>query len=174
MSLVSAESIKTPKMEVAPPKWIMIIVASLFSLVFVALFFIPIDSTPLKIALVGIYGVVLFAIINRAWRGNYLVTMQANRDGIYFQTDKAQSYFFVPWRCIGTIEKAAFPLNSRGLRFEITGEYKNIVRDIDSVGNVMSVDEKIFVYTIPQLNDRDKLIEAMIHFRDPVFKNAKR
>jgi len=161
-------------MEVAPPKWVMMIGASLFLLIFVALFFIPIDRTPLKIGIIGIYGIVLLALINRARGGNYLVTMQANRDGVYFQTDEVQSYFFVPWRCIGAIEKAVFPLNSRGLGFEITGEYKNIVRDIDFVGNVMSVEEKIFIYTIPQLNDRDKLIEKMVHFRDPVFKNAKR
>ncbi|MEJ2691841.1 MAG: hypothetical protein P8166_02010 [Candidatus Thiodiazotropha sp.] len=174
MSLVSVETIKTPKMAVAPPKWLMVIVASMFLLIFVALFFIPIDSTPLKIAIIGVCGVVLLAIANRARGGNYLVTMQANRDGVYFQTDRDQSYFFIPWRCIGAIEKAAFPLNSRGLRFEITGEYKNIVRDTDLVGNVMSMEEKIFIYTIPQLNDRDKLIEKIIHFRDPVFKNPKR
>jgi hypothetical protein len=161
-------------MEVAPPKWVMTIVASLFLLVYVALFFIPLDSMPLKIAILGLYGILLLALIYKVRSGNYLVTMQINRDGVYFQTDKAQNYFFVPWRCIGAIEKAAFPLNSRGLRFEITGEYKNIVRDIDFVVNVMSVEEKIFIYTIPQLNDRDKLIEKMIHFRDPIFKNAKR
>ena len=174
MSLVSAESIPSPKIEVAPPKWALMIVASLFLLIFVALIFIPIDSAPLKIGVISIYGVVLLALVNRARGGRYLVTMQVNRDGVYFQTDQPQRYFFVPWRCIGAIEKAAFPLNSRGLRFEIIGEYKNIARDIDFVGNVMSVEEKVFIYTIPQLNDRDKLIEKMIHFRDPVFKNAKR
>lgn len=95
--------------------------------------------------------------------------MQVNRDGVYFQTDKIHHYFFVPWRSIGKIEKAAFPLNSRAIRFEITSEYASSVRSSDLLGNVLAEGDKVFIYTSPQLHNRDKLIDKMLDFKRPVF-----
>ena len=170
MSLVPVESIKNPKLLVSPPRWVWISVISLQLLIFCALFFIPIGSMPVKGTLLALYAIVIMALVKKAKKTNYLVTMQVNRDGVYFQTDMKNHYFFVPWRCVGIIEKAAFPLDKRGLRFEITGEYSKSIRNANSIGNVMTEKQRTFVYTLPQLNDRDKLIERMNYFRRPIFQ----
>lgn len=170
MSLVPAKSIKTPKLKVTPPLWVKIAVGSALLLVFLAMFFLPAGLGFLRTVILSAYGMVLVVIVIRALDKNYLVTVQANRDGLYFQSKRTSRYFFVPWRCIGVIEKAEFPLNKRAIRIEVTGDYKGSISRTEHIGNVLSVEDRIFIYTAPQLNDRLMLIDEMNRFRRPVFE----
>jgi hypothetical protein len=170
MSLVPVKSIKTPKLVVTSPKWVKVAVGSVLVLLFIALFLIPLNSTPIKVGIAGLYVAVIFSVFKKVRDTIYAVTMQANRDGVYFKSDRAKYYYFVPWRCIGRIEKAAFPLNARALRLEITGEYRSGVQTNDSIGNVMSVEDRLFIYRNPQLNDRDKLIDKLLYLKRPLYQ----
>ena len=170
MSLISAKSIKKPNLKVTPPLWVKITLGSILILVCLAIFLSPSLGSGLKTTILSIYTVVLLVLAVKALDKDYLVTMRVNRDGIYFKSDKARSYFFVPWRCVGSLEKAPFPLNKRTLQIEITGDYKNSIGNSEHVANVMWVGDKIYVYAIPQLNNRDRLIEKMLNYKRPVFE----
>ena len=105
MCSVSEENIKGPKINVTPPMWVKIIVGLVFILLLIALAYSPIDNVILKLLLIGTFSAVLIGILRKAIKGNYLVTMQANDDGLYFQTDNERRYFHVPWSCIGLMGK---------------------------------------------------------------------
>jgi hypothetical protein len=165
MSLVSAESIKEPKIEVTLPIWLKVVVGLILALLFVGVASAPIASNPIKLTILGLYSVILLGLANKTLKGNYLVTLKANNDGLYFQTSEANTYFHVPWSSIGVIEKAIFPLNSRGIRVEVTSDYKAIVKNTEYIGNVIEIENRLFIYTIPQLNDRDKLIDKLLSFK---------
>ena len=89
-----------------------------------------------------------------------------NKKGVYFQTKNINKYFFVPWINVGVIEKANFPLNKRGLRIEITGEYSTLLQNNNYVGNVKNENNRTYVYTITQLLNRDKLIQKFSRLRN--------
>ena len=164
MSIVFSKDIEEPKILVTPPKLVKAIVFGLLLILFVAIACLPMDSIALKIGILLAYGLVLLGIYRNICYGNYLVTMQGNSEGLFFQTDDKKKYFHVPWVFVGAIEKTTFPLNSRGLRIEVIGEYKKIVANTVAIGNVRNIENKIFIYTTPQLMDRDKLIDRLFGF----------
>lgn len=170
MSLVSAKSIKRPHMKVTPPRWVKITLGSLLIMVYLAVAFVPSLGAAPKISIMSLFGILLLAGARKALGNGSWETMRINRDGIYFKTDEPRTYFFVPWRCVGSIEKAPFALHKRTLRIEITGDYKSSVSNTARVANVMSVGDKLYVYTLPRLNDRDRLIEKMLNYKRPVFE----
>jgi len=170
MSLVPVKSIKSPKLEISPPGWLRITIGGIVALVYAVLLFLPIPIPFLKAVFLGLYTALLLVLAKRLRDRNNLVTLQANRDGVYFQTDLKDRYFYVPWRHIGKIEKAGFPLHSHALRVEILGEYRAPLRNSGHVDYVMSQDDRTFVYTLPQWNDRNRLMERMDYFRRPAFQ----
>ncbi len=165
MPLVSARNIEDPKMVVAPPTWVRIAIGVALVAIFALIAVLPIASSILKVAALIIYGVVLLGIARNALVGSQMATMQANDEGVYFQTDDASRYLLVPWDNIGAIEKVVFPVNKRGLRLEVTGPYRDVVETTEHVGNVQAIEDRVFIYTIPQLNDRDRLIDMLLAFK---------
>ncbi|MBI1424758.1 MAG: hypothetical protein GC149_15035 [Gammaproteobacteria bacterium] len=164
MPLIAANEISEPRLKVSPP-------AAVFALVwiiFVAILFVFLMAPDsfVKYSLVAVWGLVLLAVLRKQLMGNYLVTLQANRDGLYFQTSKANQYFHAPWKNVGQIEKTLFPLNSKGLRVEITGDLVESIKHAEDAGNVGTEGGRTFIYTIPQLNNRDKLIKRLESFRN--------
>jgi hypothetical protein len=165
MSLVSAENIEEPKIKVTPPVWVKAFVGLFLAFLLVIIAGSPIDSVPLKFTILFLYSAVLLRVIRKHIKGNYLVTMQANHHGVYFQTTEEKTYYHLPWSGVGVIEKTIFPLNSRGIRVEVTGDYMAIVKSTDQIGNVKEIENKLYIYTITQLNDRDILIEKLLRFK---------
>lgn len=166
MKLVSSKDISIPKIRVSPPIWIWAFLWVVFILFLVALSLLPIQNGAVRYLLIGIAFLVMLGMLRQQVKGDYLVTPQANSEGLYFQTDDFHQYFFVPWSNVGVMEKAVFPLNSRGLRFEVTGIYADHLMGISHVGNVRNEDNRVFVYTIPQLHDRDKLIRQFSELKN--------
>lgn len=124
----------------------------------VMIFNLPIERQLIKYAAALMICLVCIGMIRNQLKGNFLVTLQANKSGLYFQTDDVNRYFYVPWQDIGLMEKAIFPVNKRGLRIEVTGGSLARLEGSEHVGNVFAKNDRTFIYTIPQLRDRDKLI----------------
>jgi hypothetical protein len=119
MNLISSEDIKSPKIEVSPPSWIRLLIWLIFILIFVVLFKPPIGNSSIKYVAAAIFGLVMFGILRNQFKGNYLVTMQANKGGLYFQTSDPNRYYYVPWHNVGMMEKAVFSSEQAG--FEAGG-----------------------------------------------------
>jgi hypothetical protein len=166
INLVASKDIVEPKIKVSPPLWIILVFLLVYMCVFVGVINLPIESAVVKSIVVGVFCIVMFGIVKNQIGGNYLVTMQADKNGLYFQTDNANQYYFVPWSNIGAMEKALFPVNRRGLRLEVTGEYVEDLNSANHVGNVRTENERTFIYTIPQLQNRDKLIKKFSNLKD--------
>ena len=81
-------------------------------------------------------------------------------------TDETNRYFHIPWANVGVIEKAVL----RGLRIEVIGAYKDEGRHATLAGDIRCIEDSVFVYTIPQLNNRDNLIDNLIDFKRCVEK----
>jgi hypothetical protein len=165
MNLVTSARIAEPKMSVSPPFWALMLFWVISVGVLVVLSQLAIASAVVKYALVGGYLAAMLGIWRKQLKGNYLVTLQANTAGLYFQTDDTNQYLHIPWPNVGLIEKAIFPLNRRGLRVEITGDLAGPVRHSRDVGNVRVENGRTYIYTIPQMRDRDRLIEQFESFR---------
>lgn len=165
MRLISAAKIDAPKIRVSPPAWVFV----LFWVVFIAILYAfskaQLANVFVKYLLIVVWGIVMLGVLRNQLKGNYGVTLQANRDGLYFQTSDANQYFYVPWENVGKIEKAVFPLNSRGLRIEITGDLVESIQNSKDIGNVRIENGHTFIYTIPQLRNRDRLIERFESFK---------
>jgi hypothetical protein len=159
MTLVSSTQIGEPKIKVSPPAWALTFVWAVFALSIFALTKLQGADVLVKYALVSIGMLIMLGVLRNHLKGNFLVTMQANKDGLYFQARDQNQYFYVPWKNVGIMEKTIFPLNSRGLRIEITGESVGTLKSTNHVGNVRTENGRTFVYTIPQLRNRDKLID---------------
>lgn len=164
MTLTTSTQIRAPKIKVSPPPWVWIIFWLISIAVLAALSQLPSENAILKYAVFGIYGLVLIGVIRNQLKGNFLVTLQANQDGLYFQTSDTDKYFYVPWSNVGLIENAVFPLNSRGIRIEITGELADTIKNSTEIGNVRTENGCTYVYTIPQLRNREKVIEQLNAF----------
>lgn len=168
MNLVSAEQIASPKLKVTPPWWIMFFFWGVAIAILVLVFLLPISNMLIKYVVIGTYALVLLGLVRNQFKRNFLVTMQANRHGLYFQTDDIDQYFFVPWKNVGQIEKAIFPVNRRGLRIEITGKLSDIVKNSNEPGNVMTENGCTYIYTLVQLHNRDGLIQKIQTLRDRI------
>lgn len=165
MNIVSSKTIHPPKIKVSPPLWIMISFGLAWAAAFVLLMQLAITNIPVKYGIVGIFTLVTLGILRNMFKGNFLTTMQANKDGVYFQTDNTNQYLYVPWENVGQIEKAIFPLNKRGLRIEITGDDIDLVKTSKDIGNIKTENGRTYIYTIPQLRDRDELIKKLESLR---------
>ena len=165
MTLVSSAQIGTPKITVSPPFWALLFCWVVFIAILITLTQMNVTEVFVKYALIGICVLLMFGVLRNQLKGNFLATLQANKDGLYFQTSDTNQYFYVPWNNVGIIEKAIFPLNSRGLRIEITGETVVSLESTNHVGNVRTEKGRTFVYTIPQLRDRDKLIDQFMFLK---------
>ena len=150
----------------APPKIVIWTFGFILSVAVVLVIYSPIESIAIKGAMAAVIALILIGIIKNQKKGNYLATMQANNAGLYFQTGKQNQYYYVPWKYIGVLEKAVFPLNSRGLRIEVIGEESKKLQDLNQVGNIREENGRIYIYTIPQLRDRDKLLDALMRFKE--------
>ena len=152
-------------MKISPPLWVFILFWVVSIAVLIALSQLAVASVVIKYALVGIYGLVMLGVLRKQLKGNYLVTLQANTDGLYFQTDDTNQYLYIPWKNVGRLEKAIFPLNSRGLRIEITGDLVEPIKRSKEVGNVRTENGHTYIYTTPQMRDRDRLIGQFESFK---------
>lgn len=165
MNLIDSAKIREPKIRVSPPTWVF----ALFWITFIAIFYAfsqaKIENVFFRYLLMAVCGLAMFGVLRNQIRGDYLVTLQASREGLYFQTDNANQYYFVPWKNVGNIEKAMFPVNRRGLRVEITGDLVPSIITSKDIGNVRTDGHRTFIYTIPQLHDRDRLIEQIESLR---------
>lgn len=162
MAIVAASEICEPKIKISPPIWL---IGGLTLIVFSMLapmLYLLIENTLLKFVIIGVIFLVVVRVVSLQLKGNYMVTLQANSNGLFFQTDNYNQYFHVPWENVGIMEKAIFPLNRRGLRIEVTGAYIEQVLNTDKIGNVRTEGGRTFIYTIPQLQDRDKLINRFL------------
>lgn len=164
MNLVDVTQIASPKITVSPPFWAMALFWIVSVAVLAVLGYLPVVDG-IKYVLIGIYGLVLLGLLRNQLKGGFLTTMQANKDGLYFQTSKASQYVHVPWNNVGLMEKTMFPLNKRGLRVEIIGGLVEQIRRSKDIGNVFHEDGRTYIYTLPQLRDRDELIEQFETFR---------
>ena len=165
MSLIAAAQISEPKLKVSPPAWVFVFVWAIFVAIFIFFYAAQPANPYVKYSLEAVWGLAMLGVVRNQLKGNYLVTLQANSAGLYFQTSDANQYFYVPWKNVGQIEKAIFPLISRGMRIEITGDSARSVANSDDVGNVRIEGGRTFVYTIPQLHHRDRLIKQLESFR---------
>jgi len=165
MTLVSSAQISAPKIKVSPPFWVLALFWIIFTIILFALTRQQVTDVVVKYVLVGICGLLMLGVLRKQLKGNYLVTIQANNDGLYFQARDNNQYFYVLWKNVGVMEKTIFPLNSRGLRIEITGESIEPILGTNHVGNVRTESGRTFVYTIPQLRNRDKLIDQLSSLR---------
>lgn len=165
METIPSAQIDEPKVKVSPPSWALMIFLAISIGVFIALSQLPMANAIVKYSLLAIYGLAMLGILRKQLTGNYLATLQANAHGLYFQTDNTNEYVHVPWTNVGSIEKTLFPLNTRGLRIEITGDLIEPVRHSKDLGNVRSENGRTYIYTIPQLHRRDSLIEQFESLR---------
>jgi hypothetical protein len=165
MNLVTSAQIGAPKLKVSPPSWVLVLFWAVSIAVLVALSQLAVTDIIVKYVLIGICSLVMLGVLRNQLKGNFLVTIQANKDGLYFQTSDTNQYFCVPWKNVGLIEKAIFPLNSRGLRIEVTGELVEQIKNSKKIGNVKAENGHTFIYSIPQLRNRDRLIEQFESFK---------
>jgi hypothetical protein len=164
MRFVQANEISEPKLVVAPPKIVLWIFGFIWLLFVVLMIFLPMASS-IKAAIIVVLALFLYGMIKNYKQGNYLATMQVNHAGLYFQTDEQNQYYFIPWKYIGALEKTTFPLNDRGLRIEIIGEGSEALKMTNKVSNVVEEGAHTYIYTIPQLRDRDKLLNDIAKFK---------
>ncbi len=163
MRLVAANDIPMPRYELTPPWWALALYWPVFIGAGLLVHQLPIDNEVLRITALGLNWSVVILVLLNTLRRDRLVTLQANHEGLFFQTVRHDHYFFVPWEAVGRIEKAVFPLNSRGLRIAISEDYAEAAGK--AVGNVTNEGGQSFIYTIPQLRNRDRLIETLNGFR---------
>jgi hypothetical protein len=162
MAIVAARDISEPKIKVSPPMWFIGGLTLIVLGVLASVLYLSVENTLLKFVIIGVIFLILAHVVSLQLRGNYMVTMQANSNGLFFQTDNYSQYFHVPWDNVGIMEKAIFPVNRRGLRIEVTGSYIEQVLNTEKIGNVRTEGGRTFIYTIPQLQDRDKLINRFL------------
>lgn len=155
--LIDAKDIDEDCYKIRPPRWVLCAYGFIFVTIYCGLIYLPVGNVSLKWSIIAIATVILVGIFRAIIKDNYLVTLIADRRGLYFQTGIAGRYYSVPWAHVVIIEKVMFPLNSRGLRVEVKCEC--VDDDIKVVGNYFKESGRCFIYTIPQLLDRDKLIE---------------
>lgn len=149
-----------------PPHWVLWFSGTVLLLAFVILLTIPVANQLLKWGIVVGVGVVLLGVLNQARHPNYLRTLIANEDGLFFYMGLTGEYCFIGWRHIGRIEKAVFGVFSKGLRVELIDI--SSMRECQELGNVRLIDDRWYVYTIPQLLVRDKIIKSLNQLRPPV------
>lgn len=164
--LVLLKDIDSPRLCVAPPFWIMCGVWVVLSSILLIVIEAHIDISLLKFVL-GIGVVVVVGVFVKTQRTN-ATTLVANKDGLFFSTLPVGKYHFIPWANIGFIEEADFPVNERGIRVEITGEHAVLAKSGDLYGNVRHESGKIFIYTLPQLRSRKKLIQDIVEYKGNV------
>jgi len=120
---ISLDEIDKPIFKIALPIFVLIFIVLVFMLILIAIIFLPFDDEYLRLGVLGIYVIVTFGIYRNYLKGGFLILLCANKKGLYFQTDEPKNYFYIPWGNIGIMEKTIYPVNQRGLRIEITGEY---------------------------------------------------
>ncbi len=163
MTLVEANDIHPPKYMLAPPWWALALYWPVFIGAGLLVHQLPIDNEVLRFTVLGINWSVVILVLLNTLRRDRLVTLQANHEGLFFRTDGHDRYLFVSWEVVGRIEKATFPLNRRGLRIAISEDYAEAARQ--ALGNVTNEGGQSFIYTIPQLRNRDSLVETLNGFR---------
>lgn len=146
-----------------PPGWIFFLYVLVLLLILGLLISQPASTFELKWFLVAIVSVVLVGLLKMLIKANYLVTLIADRRGLYFPSRIAESYYLIPWARVLTIEKVSFPLNRRGLRVRVDCDCFNAA--VSEIGNVLKEQGRCFIYTIPQLRNRDKVIEDLENIR---------
>jgi hypothetical protein len=162
--IVDATGIARDAYRVSPPHWVVWSVV-LFFVVVDLLFFLqpPKEMVAFKWPVVAVLSLVLVGLLRVVFRENYLVTLVADGHGLYFQLTEITKYFFVPWEDVRKIEKAIFPVNKRGLRVSVDCRYWE--RASRELGNARKERGECFIYTIPQLRNRDSLIKKLESFR---------
>jgi hypothetical protein len=156
--LVKVSEIDKDSYRISPPMW------TIFLYVFVTLAITPLLFQPsvtlgIKTLLVAIISVIWVGLFRLVANKNRSVTLIADQKGLYFPSRTQGEYFLIPWTSVLAVEKTTFPLNSRGLRVEV--DCKCFAVAAIEIGNITKEHDRCFVYTIPQLRDRDKLIEEL-------------
>lgn len=162
--IVDSTSIAKDAYWVQPPRWLLFCVILFFAAIEILFIFQPHSEMGVfKWPIIAVVSLVLFRLLTNIFRKNYLATLVADRRGLYFQTSDVTKYFFIPWHDVLEIEKKSFPLNSRGLGISVDCRY--MTRASQVLGNVEKIEGKCFIYTIPQLQMRDKLMVTLESFR---------
>lgn len=159
--LVDVNTIDATNYKVKPSNWIIALYIVVFLTIDVALFFLT-ENKLIKWGGIAICSAILIKISMQFNADTYL-TLAADRKGLYFQTSMPGQYSFVDWVHVGVIEKTIFPLSSRGLRIQIGSECFVDANKI--IGEVRNEDGRCFIYTIPQLRDRDEVIAKLYSMR---------
>lgn len=160
---MDADKIYTGAYKVSPPRWVIAFCILILLTIDVTLLFSPAEVETLKWLGVAVCTALLIGLAKQLGNKNYLVTLAADQQGLYFQTSTTNKYFFVAWADVGVIEKTLFPLNSRGLQVEIGCNYHfDAAR---AIGNVKKEHGRCFIYTIPQLRSRDRVIAELEKMR---------
>lgn len=149
--------------KIRPSGWVLSLNVLVLLLILGFLISQPASTFELKWFVVAIISVVLVGLLKALIRANYLVTLIADRKGLYFPGRIAERYYLIPWAQVLTIEKVSFPLNSRGLRVGVDCDCFNAA--VSEIGNVVKEQGRCFIYTIPQLRNRDKVIKALESIR---------
>lgn len=160
---VNITDIDRNSFEIKPPRWVLGFSVVVMVTIYIGLIFVSFGSDKLKWLVIAILTLVLIFVFKNFAKNDYLLTLIANRFGLYFYTGESGVFYFVPWKHVGVLEKAIHPVNSRGLRLEVDCSY--IAGDMDKVGNVVKEGGRCFIYTIPQLLNRDNVIGKLELFR---------
>lgn len=144
------------------PHWVFVPYALIILMVGVLIFQSSI-TLALRYFLVAIVIVLLVGVIKAFNKGKYRPSLIADSNGLYFPSQIAEKYYFISWAHVIAVEKASFPLNSRGLRVEIDCQCFDDA--VIQIGNVSNEDGRCFIYTIPQLRDRDEVIAKLYSMR---------
>jgi hypothetical protein len=141
-----------------PPRWVYLLFILAILMILVLVIFHPESAFALKLFGVAISFAMITGVLKSLTNANS-ATLIADRNGLYFPGRIAGKYFLIPWAQVITIEKASFPLNSRGLRVHV--DYACFHAAANEIGNVVRDQGMCFVYTIPQLRNRDQLISDL-------------
>ena len=84
MTLIAAKDITEPTIQVSPPEWLLVLVCVMPIVLLVAIFNLPIESPFIKYVAALMICLVGIGMIRNQLKGNFLVTLQANKSGLYF------------------------------------------------------------------------------------------
>lgn len=161
--MVDAVVIDKDSFRVAPPRWILPLGILFLISINIVIALQPSEVFAFKWLIVAVLLVFLIGLLRATAKSNYLVTLAADRRGLYFQSTEIDKYFFVSWQHVRSIEKASFPVNTRGLRIAVDCEYyADAEREL---GNVKKEHGQCFIYTIPQLRSRARVIKVLEKIR---------
>jgi len=119
------------------PHWVFVPYALIILMVGVLIFQSSI-TLELRCFLVAIVAVLLAGVFKAFNKGKYRPSLIADSNGMYFPSQTSEKYYFISWAHVIAVEKASFPLNSRGLRVEIVCQCFDDA--IIQIGNVRNED----------------------------------